>query len=164
MKDAPCCLRPRVDPPLVPLLENAPFLHSLVDALGVAAERAAPGRRRPTRSASWPTTGGIDVASPEALPHAPGCGFTGDRVMATGLKDPEFLWPAVTMGATVNVDSVSEPAQLADPVREYGPAGTAVAARGWRRGNSQALAVFSGQVTPSTMSLSWARLLIPSIG
>ncbi|MFF2523484.1 Y4yA family PLP-dependent enzyme [Streptomyces liangshanensis] len=61
-----------------------------------------------------PSAVGVDVASLEELRHALGCGFTGDRVMATGPKDPEFLWLAARVGATVNVDSVAELEQLAD--------------------------------------------------
>ncbi len=63
---------------------------------------------------------GIDVASLEELRHALSCGFTGDRVMATGPKDREFLWLAARVGATVNLDSVGELEQLAQLVRTYG--------------------------------------------
>jgi diaminopimelate decarboxylase len=161
VRDAPLYLRPRADPPLASLLENAPFLHSLVDALGsplnvllpdvVArnAERFLAVYRRhhlagrvyfahkANRSSALvrrlaacdPAAVGIDVASLEELRHALGCGFTGDRVMATGPKDPEFLWLAATVGATVNLDSVAELEQLAELVRQYGPARTHVLVR-----------------------------------
>jgi diaminopimelate decarboxylase len=69
------------------------------------------------------------VASLEELRHALSCGFTGDRVMATGPKDPEFLWLAARVGATVNSDSVGELDQLAALVRKYALARTQVLVR-----------------------------------
>lgn len=67
-----------------------------------------------------PAAVGIDVASLEELRHALSCGFTGDRVMATGPKDEAFLWLAARVGATVNLDSSGELEQLAHLVRAYG--------------------------------------------
>ncbi|WP_235618203.1 alanine racemase [Streptomyces sp. CB02400] len=67
-----------------------------------------------------PAAVGIDVASLEELRHALSCGFTGNRVMATGPKDREFLWLAARVGATVNLDSAGELEQLAELVRTYG--------------------------------------------
>ncbi|GFH38175.1 Y4yA family PLP-dependent enzyme [Streptomyces pacificus] len=66
-----------------------------------------------------PAAVGIDVASLEELRHALGCGFTGERVMATGPKDRDFLWLAARVGATVNLDSAGELEQLAHLVRRY---------------------------------------------
>ncbi|MGW3968847.1 Y4yA family PLP-dependent enzyme [Streptomyces ardesiacus] len=63
---------------------------------------------------------GVDVASLEELRHVLSCGFTGDRVMATGPKDREFLWLAARVGATVNLDSVGELERLAELVRSHG--------------------------------------------
>jgi diaminopimelate decarboxylase len=63
---------------------------------------------------------GADVASVGELSHALGCGFTADRVLATGPKDKEFLWLAARVGATVNVDSAGELEQLAALVRAHG--------------------------------------------
>lgn len=63
---------------------------------------------------------GVDVASVGELQHVLGCGFTADRVMATGPKDAEFLWLAARVGATVNVDSPGELELLAVMVREQG--------------------------------------------
>ncbi|CAM5248805.1 hypothetical protein SGRIM128S_08885 [Streptomyces griseomycini] len=40
--------------------------------------------------------------------------------MATGPKDPEFLWLAARVGATVNLDSPGELERLAGLVRGYG--------------------------------------------
>ncbi|MGC9497460.1 Y4yA family PLP-dependent enzyme [Streptomyces sp. WG7] len=141
-----------MDQPLASLLGAAPFLHSLVDALGsplnvllpetvaANAERFRAVYRRhhlagrvyfahkANRSSALlrrlaaedPVAVGVDVASLAELRHALSCGFTGDRVMATGPKDPEFLWLAARVGATVNLDSLRELEQLAGLVREYG--------------------------------------------
>ncbi|WP_308405138.1 Y4yA family PLP-dependent enzyme [Streptomyces sp. B93] len=76
-----------------------------------------------------PAAVGVDVASLEELRHALGCGFTGDRVMCTGPKDPEFLWLAARVGATVNLDSPGELEQLAALVRKYGLGRVQVLAR-----------------------------------
>ncbi|MEU3984488.1 Y4yA family PLP-dependent enzyme [Streptomyces sp. NPDC026672] len=161
MEDAPLYLRPRVDPPLASLLEDASFLHSLADSLGsplnVLVPEAVAGnverfwsvyRRHRLRgrvyfahkanrssalvrrlAACEPDAVGIDVASLDELRHALGCGFTGDRVMATGPKDPQFLWLAARVGATVNVDSVGELEQLACLTRKYGLARAEVLVR-----------------------------------
>ncbi|MGP2441740.1 Y4yA family PLP-dependent enzyme [Streptomyces sp. JW3] len=67
-----------------------------------------------------PAAVGVDVASLAELRHAVSCGFTGDRVMATGPKDAEFLWLAARVGATVNLDSPGELELLAGLVRQYG--------------------------------------------
>ncbi|RSS15833.1 Y4yA family PLP-dependent enzyme [Streptomyces sp. WAC08401] len=159
--DVPLYLRPRVEPPLASLLGAAPFLHSLVDALGsplnvllpeTVAENAARFRavyrrhrltgriyfaHKANRSSALvrrlaaedPTAVGIDVASLEELRHALGCGFTGDRVMATGPKDAEFLWLAARVGATVNLDSPGELDRLAGLVRAHGLGRVRVLAR-----------------------------------
>jgi len=71
-------------------------------------------------AAEDPAVVGIDVASLGELRHALGCGFTPDRIMATGPKDPDFLWLAARVGATVNLDSRRELEQLAELVRKYG--------------------------------------------
>ncbi|WP_340375246.1 Y4yA family PLP-dependent enzyme [Streptomyces sp. SS7] len=71
-------------------------------------------------AAADPAGVGIDVASLGELQHALGCGFTPERVMATGPKGPEFLWLAARTGVTVNLDSRGELDQLAEMVRKYG--------------------------------------------
>lgn len=71
-------------------------------------------------AAEDPAAIGLDVASLEELRHALGCGFTGDRIMATGPKDPEFLWLAARVGATVSLDSPGELEQLSGLVRTHG--------------------------------------------
>ncbi|MEU4686856.1 Y4yA family PLP-dependent enzyme [Streptomyces xinghaiensis] len=147
----PLYLRPRLEPPLSSLLADAPFLHSLADALGsplnlllpdriaenadrfrgVYREHRLTGRvyfaHKANRSGSLvrrlaatdPAAVGVDVASLGELQHALACGVTPDRIMATGPKDPEFLWLAARTGATVNLDSPAELGQLADLVRKY---------------------------------------------
>ncbi|MDT0610425.1 Y4yA family PLP-dependent enzyme [Streptomyces lancefieldiae] len=67
-----------------------------------------------------PAAVGVDVASLEELKHVLGCGFTGDRIMATGPKDAAFLWLAARVGATVNVDSPGELERLSGLVRTHG--------------------------------------------
>lgn len=63
---------------------------------------------------------GADVASVAELSHALGCGFTADRIMATGPKDARFRWLAARVGATVNIDSPGELERLAALVRTCG--------------------------------------------
>ncbi|SFC92707.1 Y4yA family PLP-dependent enzyme [Streptomyces aidingensis] len=59
------------------------------------------------------TDAGVDVASLGELRHALGAGFGPDRIMATGPKNPEFLWLAARAGVTVGVDSAGELDRLA---------------------------------------------------
>ncbi|MEC3993199.1 Y4yA family PLP-dependent enzyme [Actinacidiphila sp. DG2A-62] len=63
---------------------------------------------------------GVDAASAGELSHALGCGFTADRVLATGPKDTAFLWLAARVGATVQADSPGELERLAALVRTHG--------------------------------------------
>ncbi|WP_280401574.1 alanine racemase [Nocardia carnea] len=63
---------------------------------------------------------GVDVASLGELRHVLAAGFTGDRIMATGPKDGEFLWLAARVGAVVNADSGAELAELAALVGRFG--------------------------------------------
>jgi diaminopimelate decarboxylase len=65
---------------------------------------------------------GVDVSSLGELRHVLAVGFTGDRVIATGPKDAEFLWLAARVGAVVNADSREELAELAAMVARFGPA------------------------------------------
>ncbi|MBG0857825.1 Y4yA family PLP-dependent enzyme [Streptomyces spinoverrucosus] len=62
---------------------------------------------------------GVDVASLDELQHALGCGFTPDRITATGPKNPDFLWLAARTGVTVHPDSVTELEQLAGLVNKF---------------------------------------------
>ncbi|WP_248501984.1 Y4yA family PLP-dependent enzyme [Streptomyces sp. D2-8] len=80
-------------------------------------------------AAEDPVAVGVDVASLEELRHALGCGFTGDRIMATGPKDAAFLWLAARVGATVNLDSPGELERLSGLVRAHGLGRVAVLAR-----------------------------------
>ncbi|WNZ13437.1 Y4yA family PLP-dependent enzyme [Streptomyces sp. 11x1] len=147
----PLYLQPRLEPPLSSLLDDVPFLHSLVDALGSPLDVLLPDRiaknagdfhsvyrkhhltgrvyfaHKANQSSSLvrrlaaaePSAVGVDVASLGELRHVLGCGVTPDRIMATGPKDPEFLWLAARTGVTVNIDSPGELEQLARLIRDF---------------------------------------------
>ncbi|MEY9944928.1 Y4yA family PLP-dependent enzyme [Kitasatospora sp. GAS1066B] len=149
MRSSPLYLEPRLEPRLRSVLESADFLHTLVDALGsplnvvlpeqiaanVARFRAVYQRHhlsggiffahKANRSSALVrqltvTEAGIDVASLGELQHALGAGFTPDRILATGPKNPEFRWLAARTGVTVGVDSRAELLELAVLVGKYG--------------------------------------------
>ncbi|MFI8278419.1 Y4yA family PLP-dependent enzyme [Streptomyces sp. NPDC085929] len=149
MDTGPLYLEPRLAPRLAALLGSAPFLHMLVDALGSplnvllpdqAAENAEGFRsvyrrhrlgghvffaHKANRSRSLvrrltTADAAVDVASLGELRHALGDGFTADRIMATGPKDPAFLWLAARSGVTVNADGPGELEALAGLVRRHG--------------------------------------------
>ncbi|MFJ9413588.1 Y4yA family PLP-dependent enzyme [Streptomyces sp. NPDC101227] len=149
MNGVPIRLDPRLEPPLASLLESTDFLHSLVDALGsplnvvlpdqIAANverfRSAYRRHRlsgqvffahkANRSSALvrrlaSTDAGIDVASLRELQHALGAGFTPDRIVATGPKDPEFRWLAARTGVTISADGPGELEDLSALVRKHG--------------------------------------------
>ncbi|MEU7565430.1 alanine racemase [Streptomyces fradiae] len=63
---------------------------------------------------------GVDVASLGELQHALGAGLTPDRIVATGPKDPDYLWLAARTGVTVAVDSPAELTALAGLVERFG--------------------------------------------
>ncbi|WP_210745020.1 alanine racemase [Nocardia flavorosea] len=65
---------------------------------------------------------GVDVASLGELRHVLAAGFPGDRIMATGPKDAEFLWLAAQVGAVVNADSSEELEELAGIAARFGTA------------------------------------------
>ncbi|MCJ1676542.1 Y4yA family PLP-dependent enzyme [Streptomyces sp. APSN-46.1] len=144
----PLYLEPRLEPRLASLLESASFLHTLVDALGsplniVLPEQMAENAERfrsvlrrhqlagqiffahkANRSSALvrrlaSSSAALDAASVGELQHALGSGFTGDRIMVTGPKDPEFLWLAARAGVTVNADGASELEEAARLVRAY---------------------------------------------
>ncbi|MFF8292427.1 Y4yA family PLP-dependent enzyme [Streptomyces sp. NPDC016309] len=148
--EEPLYLEPRLERRPAALLETGgAFLHGLVDALGsplnvllpdqiadnVERFRAVLHRHRLTgriffahkanRSSALvrrlvTTDAALDAASLGELQHALASGWTGDRVMATGPKDPEFLWLAARSGAIVNADGPAELAQAAGLVRTHG--------------------------------------------
>lgn len=149
MSDAPLYLEPRLEPRMADLLDSAAFLHALVDGLGSPLNLVLPqqfaenverfgsvlrrhrlgGRvyfaHKANRSSAavrrlTTTDAALDAASLAELQHALGSGFTGDRIMATGPKDPEFLWLAARSGATVNADGAAELEEAAGLVRAYG--------------------------------------------
>ncbi|MFB9517251.1 Y4yA family PLP-dependent enzyme [Streptomyces purpureus] len=149
MSDAPLYLEPRPARRSSSLLASAAFLHQLVDALGsplnvllpdqiaenaarfrsVLARHHLTGRiffaHKTNRSSALvrrlaATGTDLDAASLGELQHALAAGFTGGRIMATGPKDPEFLWLAARAGATVNADGPGELETAARLVRDYG--------------------------------------------
>ncbi|MEE1754616.1 Y4yA family PLP-dependent enzyme [Streptomyces sp. SP18CS02] len=148
MSNAPLYLEPRLAPRSASLLEASSFLHMLVDALGSPlnvvlpdqiAENAADFRsvlrrhqlagriffaHKANRSSALvrrlaTADAALDAASLAELQHALASGFTGDRIMATGPKDPEFLWLAARSGAIVNADGPGEVEEAARFVRAY---------------------------------------------
>ncbi|MFC8042090.1 Y4yA family PLP-dependent enzyme [Nocardia sp. NPDC057353] len=147
--DADLVLRPRVDGLLTEVLAAPERLAELVEALGSPlnlvlprrlAENAAAFRavyaehrlggtiyfaHKANRSTALvrelAATGcGIDVASLGELRHALAAGFAGERIMATGPKDAEFLWLAARVGAVVGADSAAELTSLAGIVDRFG--------------------------------------------
>ncbi|WP_216586781.1 Y4yA family PLP-dependent enzyme [Streptomyces brasiliscabiei] len=149
MRDDPLYLAPRLEPRTAALLDSAPFLHGLVDALGsplnvLLPDRTADNVRRfrsvldrhrlagriffahkANRSSALvrrltTTDADVDVASLGELRHALGSGFTGSRIMATGPKDPAFLWLAARVGACLNADGPAELERAAGLVRAHG--------------------------------------------
>ena len=144
----PLHLEPQLGPRLRSLLQAPEFLHTLTDALGSPLNVIVPDQiaenlerfrsiyrkhhlsgqiflaHKTNRSSALlrrlaATDAGVDVASLGELQHALGAGFVSDRIVATGPKNPEFLWLAARTGATVSVDSVSELDQLAGLIRKH---------------------------------------------
>ncbi|KOV57263.1 Y4yA family PLP-dependent enzyme [Streptomyces sp. MMG1121] len=148
MGGQPLYLAPRLGERLRSLLESRELLHTLTDALGSPLDMVVPDQlatnleqfrvvyRRHQLSGQVffahkangssallrrlaATDAGVDVASLAELQHALGAGFTPDRIMATGPKNPEFLWLAARTSVTVGVDSRDELEQLAALVRKH---------------------------------------------
>ncbi|KOX06430.1 diaminopimelate decarboxylase [Streptomyces sp. NRRL B-1140] len=144
----PLYLEPRLEPRLRSLMAAHDTLHSLVDALGsplhvvvpdqivenlerfrsVYRAHHLPGQvfyaHKANRSSALlrrlaATDAGVDVASLDELQHALGAGFDAGRIMATGPKNPEFLWLAARAGVTVGVDGAAELDRLAALVRKH---------------------------------------------
>ncbi|MFJ3974164.1 Y4yA family PLP-dependent enzyme [Streptomyces sp. NPDC090021] len=149
MSNAPLYLEPRLEPRMAALLGSSAFLHMLVDGLGsplnlvlpqqfaenVAAFRTVLRRHRLTGRICFAhkanlssalvralatTDAGLDVASLGELQHGLGAGFTGDRIVATGPKEAEFLWLAARTGTSVNADGAAELEEAAGIVRAHG--------------------------------------------
>lgn len=144
----PLYLQPQLGDRLQSLLRSPGFLHMLTDALGSPLNVLVPDQitenlerfrsvyrkhhlsgqvffaHKANRSSALlrrlaATDAGVDVASLGELQHALGAGFVSDRIVATGPKNPEFLWLAARTGVTVGVDSVGELDQLAGLVRKH---------------------------------------------
>ncbi|MBM9506200.1 Y4yA family PLP-dependent enzyme [Actinacidiphila acididurans] len=148
MGEEPLYLEPRLEEPLRSLLESPGLLHTLTNALGSPlnvllpdriaanverfrsvyrahhlsgqvwfAHKASGSRALLRRLAA--TDAGVDVASLTELQHALGAGFTPDRIVATGPKNPPFLWLAARTSVTVAVDSRAELEHLVSLVRGH---------------------------------------------
>jgi diaminopimelate decarboxylase len=144
----PLYLEPHLGPRLRSLLRSPGFLRMLTSALGSPLNVIVPDQiaenlerfrsvyrrhrlsgqvffaHKANRSSALvrrlaATDAGIDVASLGELQHALGAGFGSDRIVATGPKNPEFLWLAARAGVTVSVDSISELDQVAALVRKH---------------------------------------------
>lgn len=144
----PLYLEPQLGSRLQSLLRSPGFLHMLTDALGSPLNVLVPDQiaenldrfksvyrrhhlsgqvffaHKTNRSSALvrrlaATDAGVDVASLGELQHALGAGFVSDRIVATGPKNPEFLWLAARAGVTVGVDSVGELDLLAGLVRKH---------------------------------------------
>ncbi|GAB2879030.1 Y4yA family PLP-dependent enzyme [Streptomyces deserti] len=144
----PLYLAPRLGARLRSLLQAPDFLHMLTQALGSPLNVLVPDQiaenlerfrsvyrrhhlsgqvffaHKANRSSSLlrrlaATDAGVDVASLGELQHALGAGFVPDRIVATGPKNPQFLWLAARAGVTVSVDSAGELDELAGLVRKH---------------------------------------------
>ncbi|WP_421106748.1 alanine racemase [Streptomyces sp. NEAU-S77] len=142
-------LEPQLGPRLGSLLESSGLVHSLTDALGSPLGVVLPDQitenvdrfravlrkhhlagqtffaHKANRSSALlrrlaATGAGVDVASLGELQHALSCGVAPALIMATGPKEPEFLWLAARTGVTVSLDSSAELDQLAALVRTEG--------------------------------------------
>lgn len=51
---------------------------------------------------------GIDVSSPQSLKHVMSCGFSPDRIEATGPKNAEYILTCLQMDVLLNADSMAE--------------------------------------------------------
>jgi diaminopimelate decarboxylase len=145
----PLYLEPRLAPRAAALVRASRFLHTLVDGLGtplnvLLPEQAAENAERfqavrgahrlggevlfahkASRSSALvrrlaATGAGVDVASLEELQHALASGFAGDRIVATGPKDPDFLWLGARAGVAFHLDGPAELEDLATLVRTHG--------------------------------------------
>jgi diaminopimelate decarboxylase len=144
----PLYLRPALTPRSASLTEAAAFLHMLADGLGTPlnvvlpdqieenaarfdtvlrrhrlggrvffAHKASASSALLRRLAATPSS--VDVASLQELQHALACGFTPDRITATGPKDPAFRYLGARVGVTFHVDGQDELEALAALARTH---------------------------------------------
>ncbi len=135
--DVPPRLEPRLGPRLESLVRSGRLLHTLVGGLGSPLNVVLPQQitdnlarfrgvyrehrlggevlfaHKANRSSALvrqlaAVGGAVEVASLGELQHALGAGFIPDRIMATGPKNPEFLWLAARTGVAVHIDSPAE--------------------------------------------------------
>ncbi|MFH0518110.1 Y4yA family PLP-dependent enzyme [Streptomyces sp. M41] len=187
MGGQPLYLAPRLETRLRSLLDARGLLHTLADALGSPLNVVVPDQlaenlqqfrsvygkhhlagqiflaHKANRSSALlrrlaATDAGVDVASLAELQHALGAGFTPDRIIATGPKNPEFLWLAGRASVTVSVDTRGELEQLATLVRKHALPPTRVLLRlsGFE---TSGVRVLSRRSRFGTGVAEWARLL-----
>ncbi len=130
-------LRPRIHPLIQDILNKPGMVHMLGDAFGSPLNVMFPqnideniksfkdaykkhhlrGRiyftSKPCKSKSLIRQAsisdiGIDVSSPNSLNHVLSCGFSPDRIEATGPKSPEYIIQCLQLDVLLNIDSVPE--------------------------------------------------------
>lgn len=130
-------LRPRIHPVIQDFLAQPKLLHSLCDGFGSPLNVMFPeniddnirsfeaaykknhmrGRiyftSKPCKSQALVRRAsissiGIDVSSPQSLKHVMSCGFSPDRIEATGPKNAEYILTCLQMDVLLNADSMAE--------------------------------------------------------
>lgn len=130
-------LRPRIHPVIERFLQDRALVHMLVDGIGSPLNVVFPenvdeniksfqdaykknnlrGRiyftskpcksRAIVRRASLSPIG-IDVSSPASLKHVLSCGFSTDRIEATGPKNADYILTCLQLDVMINADSIPE--------------------------------------------------------
>lgn len=130
-------LKPRIHPVIQEFLGHPELVHSLCDGFGSPLNVMFPenideniksfqdaykkhhmrGRiyftSKPCKSKSLVRRAslsniGIDVSSPRSLNHVLSCGFSPDRIEATGPKNTDYILTCLQLDVLLNVDSVPE--------------------------------------------------------
>lgn len=130
-------LRPRIHPSIRDFLTQPELLHNLCDGFGSPLNVMFPenideniksfqaaykknhlrGRiyftSKPCKSQALVRRAslapiGIDVSSPQSLKHVMNCGFSPDRIEATGPKNAEYILTCLQLDVLLNADSMAE--------------------------------------------------------
>lgn len=138
---APLKLTAAIDPMVERCLQQPDFLFGLTEAFGTPLNLVFPdivaanlarfhqvyerlnlrGRiyatHKPNKSSAIIrrlalTGAGVDIASERELEHVLTCGFSGDRIEATGPKNLDLLTLCLQHGVTINVDNFTELQQI----------------------------------------------------
>lgn len=139
----PPSLQPRIAPVVQEFLNNAAMAHMLSDGFGTPLNIMFPdsideniksfkdaykknhmrGRiyftSKPCKSESLVRRAslsdiGIDVSSPRSLNHVLACGFSPDRIEATGPKNMDYILSCLQLDVLLNVDSFAELISIRD--------------------------------------------------